>query len=139
MPFSECNERLPFFAIQRPSGANVILLAQQTKVPLTGGGFRGWVTHWTFATKAKVPLTGGGFRGWVTHFDLQKNCGARRPRKFLVNQIVFLAGETRERRSCAYDVASFGYNLKNINLWSRIAQNCLFHNLQHFLSLNYSV
>ena len=51
---------------------------------------------------------------------------------FLVNQIVFLAGEARKRRSCAYDVATLGYNLKNINLWSRIAQNCLFHSLQSF-------
>ena len=26
LPFSECSERLPFVAIQRPTGANVILL-----------------------------------------------------------------------------------------------------------------
>ena len=28
LPFSECNERMPFVAIQRPTGANVILLRQ---------------------------------------------------------------------------------------------------------------
>ena len=26
LPFSECNERMSFYAIQRPTGANAILL-----------------------------------------------------------------------------------------------------------------
>ena len=29
LPFSECNERLPFLVIQRPTGANAILLRQK--------------------------------------------------------------------------------------------------------------
>ena len=84
------------------------------------------------ANAPKAPFTERGFRGWVTH-DLQKNCGTlSSPANFLVNQIVFLAAEARERCACAYDVATLGYNLKNIYLWSRIAQNCLFHSHKSF-------
>ena len=41
LPFSECNERLPFVAIQRPAGANAILLRLLT-------------THYSLLTKLKV-------------------------------------------------------------------------------------
>ena len=33
LPFSECNERMPFVAIQRPTGANVILLRYSLDSP----------------------------------------------------------------------------------------------------------
>ena len=54
--------------------------------------------------------------------------------QFLVDQVIFLAAEAWEHRAdatwkwLAYIVTTLGYNLENINLWSRIAQNISFHN-----------
>ena len=48
---------------------------------------------------------------------------------FLVDdEVILLASESRKEGAVA--VATLGYNLVNTNLWSRIAQNCLFHNLK---------
>ena len=46
----------------------------------------------------------------------------------LVNQVILLAAEAWKGCTCAYAVALLGYNLVNINLWSRIAQNIFLHN-----------
>ena len=54
--------------------------------------------------------------------------------QFLVDQVILFAAEAWEHRAdatrnrLAYIVATLGYNLENINLWSRIAQNISFHN-----------
>ena len=54
--------------------------------------------------------------------------------QFLVDQVILLRAEAWEHRADAtwkwltYIVATLGYNLENINLWSRIAQNISFHN-----------
>ena len=54
--------------------------------------------------------------------------------QFLVDQVILLRAEAWEGCVCAtwkwltYIVATLGYNLENINLWSRIAQNISFHN-----------
>ena len=67
------------------------------------------------------------------------------PLSLLVYKFVTLRSETRKGSACAtrkwltYAVASLGYNLENINLWSRIAQNFLFHNAFEISMLNYSV
>ena len=49
----------------------------------------------------------------------------------LVYQLIVLRAETRKRYAIA--VAALGNYLINLNLWSRIAQKYLFHNLQHFI------
>ena len=51
---------------------------------------------------------------------------------FLVDQLILLRAEAWEGSSCADAVATLGYNLENINLWSRIAQNISFHNAFEF-------
>ena len=48
--------------------------------------------------------------------------------QFLVDQVILLRAEAWEGSSCADAVTTLGYNLENINLWSRIAQNISFHN-----------
>ena len=64
---------------------------------------------------------------------------AKEARKFeplllLVDKVILLRAEAWEHRADAtwkwltYIVATLGYNLENINLWSRIAQNISFHN-----------
>ena len=56
------------------------------------------------------------------------------PLLLLVDQVILLRAEAWEGCVCAtwkwltYIVATLGYNLENINLWSRIAQNISFHN-----------
>ena len=56
------------------------------------------------------------------------------PLLLLVDKVILLAAEAWEHRAdatrnrLAYIVATLGYNLENINLWSRIAQNISFHN-----------
>ena len=63
---------------------------------------------------------------------------------FLVDKVILLRAEAWEHRvdttrnRLAYIVATLGYNLENINLWSRIAQNSLFHNAFEIKLLNYS-
>ena len=54
---------------------------------------------------------------------------------FLVNQIIALRAEAWEGGTCATAddwlasvVATLGHNLKNVNFWSRVAQNISFHN-----------
>ena len=53
--------------------------------------------------------------------------------QFLVDQVILLRAEAWEGSVCAtwnrltYAVTTLGYNLENINLWSRIAQNISFH------------
>ena len=67
------------------------------------------------------------------------------PQNLLVNKVIFLRAEARKSCACATwkwltdAVATLGYNLVDIYFRSRIAQNCLLHNLQHFYKLNYSV
>ncbi len=58
------------------------------------------------------------------------------PQNLLINQVVFLRAEAWERCTCTYAVASLGYNLVNIHLWSRIARNhILFHNAFEILKV----
>ena len=63
----------------------------------------------------------------------------RAPQNLLINQVVLLRAEAWESRSCAYAVATLGYNLVDINLWSRRAQNIFLHNAFVIKLLNYSV
>ena len=65
--------------------------------------------------------------------------------QFLVDKVILFASEAWEHRAdatrnrLAYIVATLGYNLENINLWSRIAQNIFLHNTLEIKLLNYSV
>ena len=65
--------------------------------------------------------------------------------QFLVDKVILFAAEAWEHRADAtrnrltYIVATLGYNLENINLWSRIAQNIFLHNTLEIKLLNYSV
>ncbi len=68
------------------------------------------------------------------------------PQNLLVNQIVALRAEAWESGACATaddrfagGVAALGYNLIDIHLWSRIAQNIFLHNAFEIKLLNYSV
>ena len=63
----------------------------------------------------------------------------RAPQNLLVNQVVLFRAEAWESCSCTYAVALLGYNLVDINLWSRIAQNIFLHNAFEIKLLNYSV
>ena len=63
----------------------------------------------------------------------------RAPQNLLVNQVVLFAAEAWEGSTRTYAVALLGYNLVNINLWSRIAQNIFLHNAFEIKLLNYSV
>ena len=65
--------------------------------------------------------------------------------QFLVDKVILFAAEAWEHRAdatrnrLANIVATLGYNLENINLWSRIAQNIFLHNTLEIKLLNYSV
>ena len=61
------------------------------------------------------------------------------PQIFLVNKVILLAAEAWEGSSCTYAVTTLGYNLENIYLRSRIAQNIFLHNAFEIKLLNYSV
>ena len=61
------------------------------------------------------------------------------PQNLLVNQIVFFRAEAWKGSTRTHAVATLGYNLVNINLWSRIAQNIFLHNAFEIKLLNYSV
>ena len=56
------------------------------------------------------------------------------PLLLLVDKVILLRAEAWEGSVCATwkwladIVTTLGYNLENINLWSRIAQNISFHN-----------
>ena len=50
------------------------------------------------------------------------------PLLLLINQVVLFRAEAWEGSTRTYAVASLGYNLVNINLWSSVAQNISFHN-----------
>ena len=61
------------------------------------------------------------------------------PLLILVNQSIVFRAEAWEGGACttaddwfAYVVATLSYNLVNIHCWSRIAQNCLLHNLKFY-------
>ena len=65
---------------------------------------------------------------------------------FLVNQSIIFRAEAWECGACATAddwfagvVATLGYNLVNIHLRSRIAQNIFLHNTFEIKLLNYSV
>ena len=61
------------------------------------------------------------------------------PQNLLVNQTIFLRAEAWECGACAttddwfaYVVTALGYNLKNVYLWSSVAQNIFLHNVFEF-------
>jgi hypothetical protein len=58
---------------------------------------------------------------------LHKKMRGFAPRIFLVDKFVLLGAEARQ--TDAISVATLGYNLHNLNLWSRIAQHISLHNL----------
>jgi hypothetical protein len=68
LPFSECNERLPFVAIQRPAGANAILLRYscEGRSFFWGGALRaskgGAPKKMAFDGIWATPLMGGAIR-----------------------------------------------------------------------------
>ena len=77
-----------------------------------------------------------------------KKQGARKTRapSLLINQVVVLRAEAWEGGTCATTddwfagvVTALGYNLENVNLRSRIAQNIFLHSAFEIKLLNYSV
>ena len=71
-------------------------------------------------------------------FIKRKEARLPEPLLLLVNQVIVLRAVAWECDTCATDdwfayvVATLGYNLKNIQLWSRIAQNIFLHNTFEF-------
>ena len=75
---------------------------------------------------------------------MAKSGKSKRARKsrallLLVNQLIVLRAEAWECGACATTndwvanaIAALSYNLKEIHLRSRIAQNCLLHNLKFY-------
>ena len=57
------------------------------------------------------------------------------PQNLLVNQIVLLRAEAWEGSTRTYAVTALGYNLVDIQLRSRIAQNILFHHAFEILKV----
>ena len=68
-------------------------------------------------------------------FIKRKGLEKLEPLLLLVNQVIVLRAEAWECGACATDdwfayvVATLGYNLVNINLWSSVAQNIFLHNV----------
>ena len=54
------------------------------------------------------------------------------PQNLLVNKVIALRAEAWECSSCTCAVTALGYNLKNVNLWSSVAQNIFLHNTFEF-------
>ena len=74
LPFSECNERLPLVAIQRPTGANAILLrySLDSPVPLIRGGpvaLDGRRNQRLLDRRQTASLIGGVAKGYLIGFD----------------------------------------------------------------------
>ena len=73
-------------------------------------------------------------------FIKRKEARLPEPLLLLINQLIVLRAVAWECDTCATDdwfayvVATLGYNLVNINLWSRIAQNILFHSVFEILN-----
>ena len=97
------------------------------------------------APPKKKPMTKGQwlkvFRFPLSAFRylLKEKRSPKAPQFLLVNQSVLFRAEAWEGSACAttddwfaYVVATLGYNLVNINLWSRIAQNIFLHNTFEF-------